>query len=135
MAKRETFERATARAKELHAVYPKAVAARFDRRLGRVMIRLSTGLDVGFAPTDAQGLEHARPAHLADIEISPSGFGLRFPKIDADIYLPALLEGFFGTKKWAAARLGARGGRATSHAKMTSSRSNGKLGGRPRKVA
>ena len=40
---------------------PTAVAARFDRRIGRVVIDLSTGLEIAFKPHDAQGLEQAKP--------------------------------------------------------------------------
>jgi hypothetical protein len=57
-----------------------------------------------------------------------------FPKLDADLWLPALLEGVFGSRRWMAARLGARGGKAKSKAKARAARANGKLGGRPRKV-
>jgi hypothetical protein len=89
----------------------------------------------GGSPQDAQGLEKATPAQLSEIEISPSGFGLSFPKLDADIYVPALLEGSFGSRKWMAARLGAQGGKARSLAKRTAARANGALGGRPRKSA
>ncbi|MEA2755924.1 MAG: hypothetical protein QOJ54_2213, partial [Aliidongia sp.] len=105
------------------------------RRIGRVVIRLDTGLDIAFSPRGAHGLEAAKPADLAPIEISPSGQGLHFPKLDADLYLPALLEGFLGSKTWMAARLGAQGGRATTPAKAAASRANGKPGGRPRKLA
>ena len=135
MATRDELHQANARAAARRASRPTAVAARYDRRIGRVVIRLSTGLDVAFAPHDAQGLEMAKPADLATIEISPSGLGLHFPKLDADLYLPALLEGFLGSERWMAARLGERGGKARSEAKAASSRANGKLGGRPRKVA
>jgi hypothetical protein len=71
---------------------------------------------------------------LDPIEISPSGFGIHFPKLDADLYLPALLEGLLGSRAWMAARLGARGGKATSPAKISAARANGRLGGRPRKT-
>jgi len=57
-------------------------------------------------PEDAQGLEHARPSQLNEIEISPSGFGLHFPAVDADLYVPDLLEGFLGSKSWMASRSG-----------------------------
>jgi len=77
-------------------------------------------------------LENAKPSQLDDIEISPSGFGIHFPKLDADLYLPALLEGFLGSKKWMAARLGAVGGRSRSAAKASASRINGMRGGRPK---
>jgi hypothetical protein len=133
MVKRDEIERADARAARRHETTPHAVAARYDRRIGRVVISLSTGLDVAFAPHDAQGLETAKPADLDPIEISPSGFGLHFPKLDADLYLPALLDGFLGSKRWMAAHLGRAGGQTRSAAKAAASRANGKLGGRPRR--
>jgi hypothetical protein len=80
-----------------------------------------------------QGLEDASPAQLSQIEITPSGFGLHFPKLDADLYVPSLLEGTLGSRKWMAARLGAQGGKARTKAKATAARANGALGGRPRK--
>ena len=113
----------------------KAVSAQYDRGSGQIVIHLSSKLIVSFSPRDAQGLEHAAPSQLEAIEISPSGFGIHFPKLDADLYLPSLLEGFLGSKKWMAARLGQAGGRSRSKAKKAASRTNGRLGGRPRKRA
>ncbi len=132
MAIYDDFDRANERAKDLQATVPRAVAAHYDRRLGRIVIRLSSKLDVAFSPRDAQGLENATPSQLDKIEITPSGLGIHFPKLDADIYLPALLEGFLGTKKWMAATLGATGGKSRSAAKTSASRTNGRLGGRPK---
>jgi hypothetical protein len=109
------------------------VSARYDRRTGRIVIHLSSRI-VSFAPEDAQGLENAQPSQLNEIEISPSGFGLHFPAVDADIYVPGLLEAFLGSKSWMASRLGQIGGQATSKARKAASRANGRLGGRPRKV-
>jgi hypothetical protein len=128
----EQFERANRRARDLQARVPRAVTARFDRRSGRVVIRLSSGLEVRFLPQNAEGLEDASPAELEKIEITPSGYGLHFPKLNADLYLPALLQGFYGSRKWMAAGLGRLGGASRSHAKLSASRKNGKLGGRPR---
>ncbi|MCB1659588.1 MAG: DUF2442 domain-containing protein, partial [Pseudomonadales bacterium] len=82
-----------------------------------------------------EGLSHAKPSQLAEIEISPTGLGLHFPTLDADLYIPSLLEGLFGSSHWMAAGLGKLGGSSRSEAKAAASRSNGKLGGRPRKTA
>jgi len=128
------FEAANRRAKRLQSSIPTALAAHYDHTSGRIVIRLSSGLDVSFSPRDAQGLEHARPAQLESIEISPSGFGIHFPKLDADLYLPGLLEGFLGSRRWMASRLGQTGGKSRSSAKRAAAKVNGKLGGRPRKV-
>jgi hypothetical protein len=113
---------------------PIATAVRYDRRIGRLVINLSSGIEVAFRPHDAQGLEHAKVSDLSEIEISPSGLGIHFPKLDADLYLPALLEGFLGSRQWIAAQNGKIGGKATSDAKVAAARNNGKLGGRPRKA-
>ncbi len=122
-------KRATARLKKT----PTATAAYYDRRMGRLVIDLSTGLSIMFKPNDAQGLEKALPEQLTEIEISPSGLGLYFPALDADLYLPGLLEGFMGSRKWMASQLGKTGGKSTSETKAAAARKNGRLGGRPKK--
>lgn len=134
MKSKITSGRANRRARELQAHTPRAVSARYDAKTGRIVIHLSSRLIVSCASEDAQGLEHARPSQLREIEISPSGFGLHFPAVDAGLYIPGLLEGFLGSKSWMASRLGQLGGQSTSKAKKAASRANGRLGGRPRKV-
>ena len=134
MAKHDGFELANQRARRKRDRIPWAVSAHYDRGNGRIVIGLNTQMDVAFPPHVVQGLENAKPSQLELIEITPSGFGLHFPKLDADVYLPALLDGFFGSKRWMAARLGALGGSSRSAAKASASRKNGRLGGRPKKV-
>jgi len=131
----DNFERANQHARDLQAGIPRAVSAYYDPKSGHVVINLSSKLTLGFSPQDAQGLENAKPSQLEKIEISPSGLGIHFPKLDADLYLPGLLDGFLGSKKWMAARLGRIGGRSRSKAKRAASKANGKLGGRPRRAA
>lgn len=130
----DDLELANKRGAELQAEAPRALSARYDGRTGRIVIHLSSKLIVSFAPEDAQGLEHALPAELREIEISPSGFGLHFPAVDADLYIPALLDGFLGSKSWMASRLGQLGGRSTTDSKKAAARTNGRLGGRPQKA-
>ncbi len=133
MAKRDEFERARARATRRRENEPYAVDVRYDRRQQRIVVELNTGLLVVFGPDMVEGLQNARPRDLQEIEISPSGFGLHFPKIDADVYLPGLFAGHLGSRRWMAAQLGQRGGAARSAIKAAAARANGKLGGRPRK--
>jgi len=111
-----------------------AVSARYDHRTARVVVNLNTGVQVVFPPRLAEGLADAPTADLAEIEISPSGLGLHWPKLDADVCVPALLQGVLGSKRWMAAELGASGGRARSRAKAAAARENGRKGGRPRKA-
>src|SRR5580658_2304534 len=103
---KKEFEAANQRASALLARTPKAIAASYDRWDGRIVIDLSSDISIAFKPRNAQGLEHAKASQLSKIEISPSGLGLRFPALDADLYLPSLLEGFLGSKRWMAAQLG-----------------------------
>jgi len=135
MAKLDEFAVASRRAAERLANGPVAVDAHYDRRRDRVVINLNTGVEVAFPPGIAQGLQKAAPSDLSAIELSPSGFGIHFPKLDAHLYLPALLQGVFGSKAWMAAQLGAEGGKSRSRAKTVAARANGKRGGRPRKMA
>ena len=135
MAAHDHFELANRRAKKLQTAVPKAIAAHYDRNNGRIVVQLSSRLDVSFSPHDAQGLEDAKPSQLEEIEISPSGLGIHFPRLDADLYVPGLLEGFLGSKRWMASRLGQLGGKSRSAAKKAASRANGRLGGRPQKAA
>jgi hypothetical protein len=61
----QSFAAANRRGKKVQAAYPEAVAVRFDRSSARLVISLSTGVDISFSP-----------------------------KLDADLYIPALLQGF-----------------------------------------
>ena len=112
-----------------------AISARYDRRTSRVVVNLNTGVQLAFPPSLAEGLADASAESLAEIEISPAGLGLHWPKLDADVYVPALPQGVFGTKNWMARQLGASGGRSRTGAKVAAARENGRKGGRPRKTA
>ena len=112
---------------------PRAVAARYDRPTERVVVTLSGGLELRFPAELAQGLAGARASDLQVIEISPTGMGLHWPKLDADLYIPALLSGVLGNRRWMARLLGQAGGQSTSTAKQAAARANGRRGGRPRK--
>jgi hypothetical protein len=113
----------------------RATAARYDRRTSRVIVRLSNGVEIAVPTCLVQGLADALPDELDNIEISPSGLGLHWPKLDTDVYVPALLQGVFGSKQWMASQLGAIGGKARTTAKAAASRRNGRKGGRPHKTA
>ena len=87
-----------------------AIAAQYDQPTGKLMIKLNSGLSIAFRLQDAQGFECAKPEQLTKIEISPSGLGLYFPAMDADIYLPSLFEGLLGSRRWMVKQLGKAGG-------------------------
>ena len=129
------IERANRRAQERKAKYPAAVAARYDDATNKIVVSLANGVDISFPPSAAQGLEHAAASQLRDVEITGAGVGLHFPQLDADLYVPGLIEGVMGTRQWMASQLGAAGGAARTPEKSAASRANGKLGGRPKKAS
>jgi hypothetical protein len=112
-----------------------AVAARYDRRRSRVVVKLNTGVELTFPTELAEGLRGAPDEALAKVEISPGGLGLHWPKLDTDLYVPAMIQGVFGNRRWMARELGSKGGSARSVAKSAAARLNGRKGGRPRKAA
>jgi hypothetical protein len=78
-----------------------------------------------------QGLESGSSKQIANVEIIGRGTGLHWPDLDADLYVPALLRGVYGTRRWMA-QIGRNGGLAKSLAKKKAARANGSLGGRPK---
>lgn len=110
------------------------VAARYDGPSARLVVELSNGVELAVPAKNIERLARAEEAELAEIEISPAGLGLHWPKLDADVYVPALLQGVFGSKHWMAALLGAAGGKAASAQKAAAARENGRKGGRPKRI-
>lgn len=110
-----------------------AVRADYDSRQNRLVVDLNTGVTIMVPVHLIEELSDADANDLSEIEISPAGTALHWPNIDADVYVPSLIQGIYGTKRWMAAQLGAAGGRATSPAKSKAARANGAKGGRPRK--
>lgn len=87
----DTFDKANRRAAAKKVAYPAVVSVRYDRRVARIVISLDSGLELAFSPKHVQGLENARPGDFVDAEITPSGLGVHFPRLDADLYIPALI--------------------------------------------
>lgn len=111
---------------------PCAERAYYDRKKKRIVVELTNGCVFMLPPELVQGLRDATPDELAEVEVMPYGFALRWEKLDADFSVAGLLAGIFGTKAWMA-ELGRHGGKLTSEAKAAAARENGKKGGRPKK--
>lgn len=123
------IDEALARGSKAASIEPRAATARYDRRLGRVVVELTNGCTFAFPPRLAQGLEQATDDQLADVEVLGAGYGLHWEALDVDFTVPGLLAGIFGTRSYMARQAG----RATSTAKAAAARANGAKGGRPRK--
>ena len=112
-------------------VAPIAQAARYDSRRGLIVIALEGGCEFAFPAALAEGLADAPRSKLTKIMVSPNGLGLHWPLLDADLYVPALIEGAFGSGRWMQ-QIGKLGGLRRSASKAKASRENGKRGGRPK---
>ncbi len=89
--------RAAARA---DAIEPRAKSARYDRRSRRIVVELHNGTTFIFPAELAEGLAGATTSALSEVMVTPSGSGLRWPRLDADFNLPSLMMGVFGSPKW-----------------------------------
>ena len=125
------IDSAMERGKIAHLNEPRAIKARYNKKLGRVVVELTNGCTFTFPPHLAQGLETATDEQLAQVEILGAGYGLHWEALDADLSVPGLLMGLFGTKAYMARQAG----RTTSAAKAAAARQNGAKGGRPPKSA
>jgi len=113
---------------------PLAKTAVYSPSLKVLMVGLTNGRRLALPIEDLQGLENATAKQLQNIEILGRGTGINFPDIDAGFYVPSLIEGVYGNRRWMS-ELGKRGGSARTEAKQIASRVNGAKGGRPKKVA
>src|ERR1700679_2310181 len=79
---------------------PITAAARYDSRRGLIVITLEGGCEFAFPVAFAEELADAPRSKLRKIKISPNGLGLHWPLLDADLYVPGLIEGAFGSRRW-----------------------------------
>jgi hypothetical protein len=124
------FEAANERGAAAMARGPVARAARYDARRALIVVSLDGGCEFAFPVALAEGLPGASRAKLSRITVSPNGLALHWPLLDAELYVPSLVEGVFGSRRWMQ-QIGMLGGASRSTAKKKASRENGKRGGRP----
>ncbi len=127
------IDAAIARGKAYDQYAPRAVDATYRETDDRIVIALSTGVQLAIPRTLLQGLKGATAADVAQIAILGSGSTLFWERIDVAHGLGSLLRGVFGNRRWMS-EIGKRGGSVRSAAKTRAVRKNGRKGGRPRKV-
>lgn len=109
------------------------VEYRPGRGLNLLVLSLSDGHRHLIPVEDVEGLQSATREQIGEMEILGRGTGLHWPALDLDVYVPELLRGIYGTRRWMAA-MGRKGGTVTSAAKRKASHANGLKGGRPKKA-
>jgi|SRR5215218_9903769 len=111
---------------------PRARSAAYDAATRRIAVELTNGCLFAFPAENAQGLRGATAEQLAAVEVLPGGSGLHWEELDADLSVPGLVAGVFGSKSWMR-ELGRAGGKVQTEAKARAARENGRKGGRPRR--
>lgn len=110
-----------------------ATAVEHIQDLNLLIVGLSNGRRLVLPVEEVQGLERATHEQMRHFELLGGGTGISFPELDVDLYVPALMEGVYGSRRWMA-ELGRKGGVTKSAAKRLASRANGAKGGRPKKA-
>jgi hypothetical protein len=127
------IEAALERAK-LHDGDPLARTVEHIPALNLLIVGLSNHRRLVLPIEDLQGLGNATHKQIQNYELLGRGTGIGFPDLDVDLYVPALIEGVYGNRRWMA-QLGKKGGKAKTEAKRKAAKANGAKGGRPTRAA
>lgn len=111
-----------------------AVKAWYDEESDKVVICLSDDAELRLPRKKLQFLAEAESKQLSQIEIEAAGTILHWPELDVDHYVPGLLQGVFGTRRYMQ-EIGRVGGSKKSTAKTMAARANAKKGGRPKSAS
>ena len=119
---------------KLHDSDPRALAVEHIPALKLLIVGLSNQRRLVLPIEDLQGLGNATHKQIQNYELLGHGTGISFPDLDVDLYVPALIEGGYGNRRWMA-QLGRKGGSAKTEAKRKAAKANGAKGGRPARTA
>lgn len=81
----------------------RALAVRYEASTREVVLALPHGASFRFPVDQAQGLRGASDADLAEVALTPGGYGLHWEALDADLGVAGLLAGRLGSASWMAA--------------------------------
>ena len=86
--------------KEAYLNEPRAVSVKYNKKTGRVIIDLITGVSFMFPASMAEELVDVSKSDLSDVSILADGFAIYWEKIDVALSVPDLFKGIFGSKAW-----------------------------------
>jgi predicted TPR repeat methyltransferase len=94
------IDAAIGRAREYAKYARNVVRASYSKVSDRVHLVLSDGATYTIPRRLLQGLNNAAESDLVRIRIIGGGSGLLWPILDVSHYVPALLQGVYGSEKW-----------------------------------
>ncbi|MCY7345945.1 MAG: DUF2442 domain-containing protein [Pyrinomonadaceae bacterium] len=125
------FERQLREASKKAISEPDAIAVHYEN--GKVFVELASGWNFDFNPRDFEEFASATEADLETIGLW-GRYTLACPNLDVHIGIGSIILKLIG-EKFLVSELSRRRGQTKSKKKQNASRANGKLGGRPKKVA
>jgi hypothetical protein len=100
MVTQEQHDLAAERGRQIRQSGLYAVAASYEAATGLVHVKLKNGMAISFPKERAQALAKATDEQLSEVEISPAGWSVDFPRIDDGFTIESLLAGRFGNDRW-----------------------------------
>ena len=94
------FDGANERGRIEFETKPHAESARYDPRTGLMTLTLYNGCSFTFPARQVQGLEHATDDEIEAVDLGLTGYGLHWEALDADVSVPGLMAGRFGTERF-----------------------------------
>ncbi len=79
---------------------PAATKVEFLRSVRLLLLELKSGQRLAIPVEDLEELANATDEQLATIELLGPGTGIHFPEFDGNLYVPYLVEGSRGSKRW-----------------------------------
>ena len=109
------IERAIVQGEWENSTQIRAKSVHFDVKTNLITIALKNGCFFSFPPALIQQLAEASAEALNDLWLDASGSSVHWDSLDADLDIPQLILGVFGTQSWMA-ELGRKGGQNSSPA-------------------
>ena len=96
----EQIAKATKRGVESDVKEARALAARYDRGSGQLIVTLRGGAILLIPAQLLQGVAGAAPELVEEVEVAAGGRSLHWERLDADLLVQGLVSGSYGTKRW-----------------------------------
>ncbi len=81
---------------------PRIIRAKYIATMQVFVFQVSDGTFQAISKNKLEGLQSATRTQFSKIELPGNGIALRWPDLDVDFYVPMLLKGIYGTKRWMA---------------------------------
>jgi len=94
------IDAALERAREYAKYDRRALKATYSKASERLRLVLDDGVTCSIPRRLIQGLAGAQEKELSRIQVLSDGTGLLWPLLDVAHYVPALLQGVYGSEKW-----------------------------------